>query len=113
MTTTAHLWAIGYDDVSQANKVRDRITNLAWDNGGITRALFLYDVAVVFRNSDGTFTIDRQPFPVGANVLTLTTVGFLAGLVLATPLAGAAVGALVGSAVSAAMASRAGISNDF
>jgi uncharacterized membrane protein len=40
-------------------------------------------------------------------------VGFLAGLVLAAPLAGAAIGALVGGAGTAAAATRAGIGDDF
>jgi len=30
MTTTAHLWAIGYDDMERADQVRDEITELGW-----------------------------------------------------------------------------------
>ena len=113
MTTGAHLWAIGYDDVARAAQVRDEITDLGWGNGRAGRYLFLYDVAVVVRHSDGSFTLDREPFPGVATVLTYTAVGFLAGLVLAAPLAGAAVGALLGGAVTTGMATEAGISDEF
>jgi uncharacterized membrane protein len=68
---------------------------------------------VVVRHSDGSYSIDRQPFSAGTSVLALTVVGFLAGLALAAPLAGAAVGALLGGAVTAAMAAKTGISDDF
>jgi hypothetical protein len=30
MTTSGHLWAIGYDGVNRANQVRDTITKLGW-----------------------------------------------------------------------------------
>jgi len=113
MTANAHLWAIGYEDVARAEAARDKITNLAWGIGRADRYLLLYDVAVVVRHSDGSFTVDRQPFPVGASLVTLTLVGFLAGLALAAPLAGAAVGALLGGAVTTAMAAKTGISDDF
>ena len=112
MTTTAHLWAIGYDDMARADQVRDEITQLAWGAGKAARYLILEDIAVVVRHSDGTFTFDRKSFQGLANILACTGVGFLAGLVLATPLTGATIGALLGSAGTAA-ASRAGISVDF
>jgi uncharacterized membrane protein len=113
MTTGAHLWAIGYDDIARADQVRGKISNLGWGNGGAGKYLFLDDIAVVVRHSDGTFTFDRKPFPVAANFLGSTAVGFLAGLVLAAPLAGAAVGALLGGAGTAAMAAKAGIRDEF
>ena len=28
--TTAHLWAVGYDDVARADEVRDELIQLAW-----------------------------------------------------------------------------------
>jgi hypothetical protein len=65
------------------------------------------------RHLDGSFTLDREPFPRVANVLGCTTVGFFAGLVMAAPLTGAAVGALVGGVGSATSAAAAGIRADF
>jgi uncharacterized membrane protein len=113
MTTTAHLWAVSYDDVGRADQVREEVRSLAWDPGEAGRYLTLLDIAVVVRHPDGSFTLNREPFPRVANVLGCTTVGFLAGLVLAAPLTGAAVGALVGAAGTAASAASAGISPDF
>src|SRR5262249_30479094 len=113
MTTAAHLWAVGYDDVARADQVRDEITKLGWGSGGVVKSLLLYDVAVVVRHPDGSFTLDRESFSGGANILGCTVVGFLAGLALAAPLAGAAVGALLGGAGTAAMTAKAGISADF
>src|SRR5262245_22133256 len=113
MTTDAHLWAIGYDNMTRAEQVRDEIKHLAWGSDRATQYLLLYDIAVVVRHPDGSFTFNREPFPGAANVLACTAVGFLAGLALAAPLTGATVGALLGGAGSAAMASAAGISADF
>ena len=45
MSTVAHLWAIGYDDVARADQVRDEITRLGWDK----HYLILLDVVVVVR----------------------------------------------------------------
>jgi uncharacterized membrane protein len=112
MTTTAHLWAIGFDDIGRADQVRDEITRLAWGPGQAGKYLILRDIAVVVRHEDGTFTVDREPFPGVANILTCTTAGFLAGLVLAAPVTGATIGALVGTAGTAA-ATHAGISQEF
>jgi uncharacterized membrane protein len=100
MTKDAHLWAIGYDEMGRADQVRDEIARLGWD------------IAVVVRHPDGTFTFDRMPFPGVANILACTGVGFLVGLVLAAPLAGAAIGALLGGTGTAA-ATHVGISEDF
>ena len=108
MITSGHLWAIGYDDIGRADQVRDEITKLGWD----THYLLLDDVAVVVRHPDGSFTFDREPFPAVRNILGCTAVGFLAGLVLAAPLAGATVGAVLGG-VGSATASSVGIGEDF
>jgi uncharacterized membrane protein len=113
MTTSAHLWAVGYDDTERAAQVRDVITNLAWGNGRVSNYLILEDIAEVVRHADGSFTVDREPFPEVANVLGCTAVGFLAGLALAAPLTGATIGALVGGAGTAAMATSVGISDEF
>jgi uncharacterized membrane protein len=112
MSTSAHLWAIGYDDLTQADQVRDEITELGWGAGKAGKYLLLQDIAVVVRHPDGSFTFDRKPFPGLVNILASTGAGFLAGLVLAAPLTGATIGALLGSAGTAA-ATHAGISADF
>jgi len=112
MTTTAHLWAIGYDNVERADQVRHEITGLGWDTGGVSARLILVDIAVVVRQPDGSFTFDRKAFPAAANILGCTAAGFLAGLVLATPLTGAAIGALLGSA-GVASSAHAGIDANF
>jgi uncharacterized membrane protein len=112
MMTTSHLWATVYDDMARADEVRDEIIQLAWGPGRAARYRLLEDTAVVVRHPNGTFTLDRQPFPGLANIAAWTTVGFLAGLVLAVPLAGTTVGALLGSAGTAA-ATRTGISEAF
>src|SRR5262249_42660895 len=108
MSTTTHLWAIGYDDMARADQVRDEIIELGWGAGKAAKYLILADIAVVVRHPDGSFTFDRKPFPGLANILASTGVGFLAGLVLAAPLTGATIGAVLGSAGSAAV-SHAGI----
>jgi len=113
MTTSAHLWAVAYDDMQRAEEVRGEITNLAWDPGRAGKYLFLYDIAVVVRHLDGSFTVDRQPFAGVANILACSAVGFLAGLVVAAPLSGATVGAVLGGAGTVASAAAAGISEQF
>jgi uncharacterized membrane protein len=112
MTTAAHLWAIGYEDVGRAEQVRDEIVELGWGAGKAAKYLILEDIAVVARHPDGSFTIDRKPFPGLANILGCAGAGLLAGLVLAAPLTGATMGALLGSAGTAA-ATHAGISEAF
>jgi uncharacterized membrane protein len=96
MTASAHLWAIGFDDMEGAEQARDEIAKLGWDE----YYLCLLDLAVVVRNAEGMFTVERQPFPAVANILGCTTVGLLAGLVLAAPLTGAIVGAALGKLTS-------------
>ena len=112
MTTTAHLWAVGYDDMARADQVRDEIVELGWGAGKADKYLILEDIAVVVRHPDGSFTFDHKPFSGFANILGCTGVGFLAGLVLAAPLTGATIGALLGSA-GTAVANHAGISEAF
>jgi uncharacterized membrane protein len=109
MTRSSHLWAIGHDHMDWANQARDTITNLGWDK----HYLFLEDVAVVVRHLDGSFTLDRERFPAASNLLGLTAVGFLAGLVVGAPLTGATIGAMVGGAAGTAVSASAGIGDDF
>jgi len=91
MTPSAHLWAIAYDNMVRACEVRDEIVQLGWGPGQAGRYLILEDVAVVVCHPDGSFTVDHKPFPAVANILTCTAVGFVAGLVVAAPLVGAAI----------------------
>jgi uncharacterized membrane protein len=104
-----HLWAVGFDDMERAKAVRDEIVRVGW----VDNSLLLEDVAVVVRHSDESFALDREAFPGGSNVLGLSAVGFLAGLVLGMPLVGAAIGALVGSAGTAVIVNSAGIAPEF
>jgi uncharacterized membrane protein len=112
MKTETHLWAIGFDDIDRADQVRDKIIEMGWGAGKAGKYLILEDIAVVIRHLDGSFTFDRKPFPGIANIVAATGAGFLAGLVLAAPITGAAIGAILGGAGTVA-ASRAGISDVF
>jgi uncharacterized membrane protein len=113
MSADSHLWAIGFDNMDQAESVRDKITGLAWGEGRGSKYLILTDIAIVVRHPDGSFSFNHEPFPAVANVLACTAVGFLAGLVVAAPLTGATIGALLGGGGTAAAAASAGISADF
>jgi uncharacterized membrane protein len=95
--------------MEHAEQVRDKITRLGWED----HYLLLEDVAVVVRHPDGSFTFDRKRFPGVTNILGCSAVGFLAGLVVAAPLTGAAIGALLGGTGTAAAAASAGIDNEF
>ena len=109
MKNLKHLWAVGYDDMERAHQVRNEIVRLGW----VENALILDDVAVVVRHLDGSFTLDRERFPAGSNIVGASVVGFLAGLVLGVPMVGAAVGAVVGGAGTAMSVMSAGIADDF
>ena len=109
MAKSGNLWAVAYEDEQQANRVREEIVRLGWNRN----YLVLEDVAVVVRHADGSFTMDREAFPVLSNLVGTSAVGFLAGLVLGGPLVGAAVGAVVGSVGSALVSESVGIGDDF
>ena len=109
MTSGQHLWAVAYDEMDGANRVRQEIVRLGWNEN----RLILNDVAVVVRHADGSFTLDRQRFPSAENVLGASAVGFIAGLVLGVPIVGAAIGAMVGGAGTALSVTSAGIGKDF
>jgi uncharacterized membrane protein len=109
MTQDGHLWAVGYDDMERASQVRAQIVHLGWD----TSRLLLDDVAVVVRHPDGSFTLDREPLGATTNILGVSAVGFIAGLVVGAPMVGAAVGALLASAGSTVTLMSAGIADDF
>jgi uncharacterized membrane protein len=109
MTKAHHLWAVGYDDVSRANQLRDEIVRLGW----VGNSLVLSDVAVVVRHPDGSFTLDRERFPTTHNILGCSAVGFLAGLIIGAPMVGAAIGAVLGGAGTAMSVTSAGVARDF
>jgi uncharacterized membrane protein len=108
METTGRMWAIGYDDVGRADRVREEIVRLGWDRP----YLILEDIAVVLRRPDGTFALNREPFPAVAHIMGLTLVGLLVGLVTVMPLTGAAVGAVMGG-VNTAVAAAVRIDAEF
>jgi uncharacterized membrane protein len=109
MATSSHLWAVGFDDVKQAGRVRDEIVRL----GRAQNYLLLEDVAVAVRHPDGSFTLERERLDATSNILGLSAVGFLAGLVLGVPLVGAAIGAAVAGAGTVGVMASAGIGGDF
>jgi uncharacterized membrane protein len=104
----AHLWAIAYDDSSRAENVRGELDSLA----GAEQYLQLLDIAILARHADGSYTLDRKPFPVTSNIFGAGALGFLAGLALAAPMTGAAIGALLGTAAST-VANAVGIEDAF
>ena len=108
MSRDAHLWAIGYDDTSRAEQVRQEIIRLS----GPQQGLILLDTAVVIRQADGSFMLEREPLHAVRNIISGGVLGFLAGLVVAAPLGGAAVGAVV-AATGSAVASGIGIDDGF
>jgi len=109
MTTSGHLWAIGYDDMERAIQVREKFISLGWDK----HYLLLHDLAVVVRHPDESYTLDRERLHPASNLLGCTTVGLLAGLVLGVPVVGATIGAIVGGAGTATIWASAGIGDDF
>jgi len=108
MTPSAHLWAIGYDDPGRAEYARTEVMALA----GAGQHLQLLDVAILTRATDGSYTLNREPFPLTSNVLAGGTLGFLAGVALAVPMTSAAIGALLGADAST-VANSVGIEEAF
>jgi uncharacterized membrane protein len=108
LTSTAHLWALAYDDMNRADQVRDQVAAL-----GEKHCLVLLNTAVAVRYPDRSFTLDGEPFVAVANVRGRTIAGFLAGLALAAPsLTGAAVSA-VRRCAGVASSTAVGIDDDF
>jgi uncharacterized membrane protein len=92
MKPSGHLWAVGYDDLEGAERLRAAIGRL-----GETHCLTLLDTAVAKHYPDGCVTLDGEPFVAAANLSGRSFASFLAGLALgAPPLTGAAVGAWAG-----------------
>jgi uncharacterized membrane protein len=107
MSGRGHLWAVGFDDMTRAEQVRQAIMTL-----GEKHCLLLFDSAVVVRYPDGSVTLDGEPLVAATHLGGHTFAGFLAGLALgAPPLTGPAVGALVRR--TGGVAAEVGIDNDF
>jgi uncharacterized membrane protein len=88
MTISAHLWAVGYDDERRAEQMRNEIAAL-----GERHCLVLRDTAVAVRYTDGSFTLDGEPYVPAGNISGRGLAGLLARLALgAPPLIAAAVG---------------------
>lgn len=103
-----NLWALGYEDPSRAKEVRAEI--LRFEN---LHGLHVLDAIVVTRQSDGSFTLEREEqCSTAAGVLGFGVLGFIIGLVVLEPLAGAAIGASLGSLVVAS-AKQLGIDDNF
>jgi uncharacterized membrane protein len=111
MSYTGRLWAIGYDNEQGADTLRAEVAALGFAGGEIGRDLMLLDLAVAVRHADGTFSLERKPFPRVSNILNDSTVGFLAGLVLALPICSSTAAAILGAGGSAEGDAR--IDDDF
>jgi uncharacterized membrane protein len=104
----SHLWAVGYDDMTRADQVRDHIARL-----GERHCLVLLNAAVAVCYPDGSFTLDGEPFVAVVNKPGGALARLLAVLALgAPPLTSAAVGARC-RAAGIASPSAAGIDEDF
>jgi len=108
MTIAAHLWAIAYDDMGRAERVRDEIARL-----GERHCLILHATAVAVRYPDGSVTLDGEPYVAVPKIQGRTFASFLAGLAMgAPPLTGAAVGAFLrGTGIASSV--DGGIDEDF
>ena len=108
MTTCAHLWAVGFDDMGWAAKAHDAIARLAREKHDFK----LLDVALAVRYPDGTLTLNGAPFPYATRIHQSAFAQFLACLTLgAPPLSEAAVDAMyarIGDGMT-----DAGITDDF
>ena len=95
MSSTVHLWAIGFGDTSRAEQVRAVVNRLA----GTEHCLIVHDIAVVVRGIDGSFTLDGQPLAVVRDTTVSGRLNILALLALSVPLLSAhAVDATFGGA---------------
>jgi uncharacterized membrane protein len=108
MTTCAHLWAVGFDDIGLAAKARDAIGGLAREQHDFK----LLDVALAVRYPDGSLTLNGVPFPCVTKIHQSAFAQFLACLTLgAPPLSAAAVDAMY-ARIGADM-TEVGITDDF
>ena len=80
MSKSAHLWAVGFDDINRADEVRAEIVQL-----GDTGSLILLDAAVAVRYADGIVTLNGEPFVSIQYSPGHSFARFLAGLALGAP----------------------------
>jgi uncharacterized membrane protein len=107
MKSAGNLWAVAFDGPDRDAQVLAELRRLEE-----SQFLLVEDTAVVVRAPDGSFRLDHDRYPYLGNIAGCSLTGFLAGLVVLAPLAGAAIGALVGGAGSA-IATRIGIDENF
>jgi uncharacterized membrane protein len=82
MTSSAHLWAVGYDDSNRASQVQQVIASL----GGPEQSLQLLEMAILTRLPDGSFLFNGKPFQTGHQAAHHGALGLLAGFALSVPL---------------------------
>src|SRR5262245_7718469 len=88
MTSSAHLWAVGFEDERRADQMRDEIARLSEKHYLVVR-----DTAVAVRYADGSLTLDGETYMPAADTGARGLAGLLARLALsAPPLTSAAVG---------------------
>jgi uncharacterized membrane protein len=80
MEETAHLWALGFDDMERAARVRDEIAGLA-----DRHCLSLSDTAVAVRYADGSTTLDGEPVAAPVKLRGSGIAGWFAALALGAP----------------------------
>lgn len=95
MAECGHLWAIGFENLLAAERFRAAVTCCAVPEPH----LVLRDLVILTRAADGSYALDRRPFPGAGNVLAHCRMGFVAGLALGMPLlTGDTVAHLLGTA---------------
>lgn len=103
-----NLWALGYDDPARAREVRAEILRVESLYG-----LHVNDAIIVTRLPNASFTLERDAQPsVATGMAGFGFLGFVIGLVVLQPLAGAAVGAALGG-VAVGTARQLGIDDAF
>lgn len=82
MNSSAHLWAVDYDDANRARQAQEAITSL----GGPERSIKLLEIAVLACLPDRSFLFNGKPFLTGNQIVRHGALGLLAGFALAVPL---------------------------
>lgn len=103
----SHLWAVGYDSKRCADKLREELVGLAETHTALT----IYDLAVLIVEANGSFKIDRRPFPGSGNIGSGGVLDYLAGIAAAAPMGIDGVDWLLGN--NPGMSKDADIDEDF
>jgi uncharacterized membrane protein len=82
MISSAHLWAVGYDDADRASQVQQVVASL----GGPQQSLQLLEMAILARLPDGSFLFNGKPFQAGNQVAHHSALHLLTGFALSVPL---------------------------